>query len=326
MLLVTEQLLEALAAAHAAGIVHRDLKPENLFLTTEGRLKVLDFGIARLAEDDAHGVGSAPSGQTRPGSLLGTPAFMAPEQACGRWSDVDHRTDLWAVGATMFTLLTGEHVHEAETVNLQLAHAAMLEARPIAERFPLPARVAAIVDRALRFEKRDRWQSAIEMLEAVRAVLLEEPESGRQLPRSSLVSVEAETLAVPLTSERFVNRPSVSSVSAATTALSATPRKPKRTLALAGVALALLIVGSVAILWRSTESEQPPVSSAPAPVLAPARTPTPEPEGAKLESSIPAATTSVAPRDAGASRRTKPVATSKPKSTASDDDLYEKRY
>src|SRR5690606_8273689 len=100
--LVADQLLDVLAAAHAASIVHRDLKPDNVFLTHEGRVKVLDFGIARLRAA-AHET----SASTQAGSLLGTPAFMAPEQALGRWKEVDERTDIWAVGATLYTLLTG---------------------------------------------------------------------------------------------------------------------------------------------------------------------------------------------------------------------------
>ena len=104
------QLLDVLAAAHAKGIVHRDLKPDNLFLNRDGQVKVLDFGIARLHELRDEVV------KTQAGSLLGTPAFMAPEQARARWDLVDARTDLWAVGATLFTLLTGRFVHEADTV------------------------------------------------------------------------------------------------------------------------------------------------------------------------------------------------------------------
>ncbi len=90
VLAITNQLLDVLAAAHAKGVLHRDLKPENLFLTKDGQLKVLDFGIARLRELAA---GQSP-GATCAGSLLGTPAFMAPEQARAHWQEVDERTDL----------------------------------------------------------------------------------------------------------------------------------------------------------------------------------------------------------------------------------------
>ena len=111
-LYIGHQLLEVLAAAHAKGIVHRDIKPANLFVTNEGVLKVLDFGIARALRDLA-ATGAQATGNT--GMLLGTPAFMAPEQALGKANEMDAQTDLWAVGAMLFTLLSGRSVHEGET-------------------------------------------------------------------------------------------------------------------------------------------------------------------------------------------------------------------
>src|SRR5580704_10125754 len=97
VLSVGYQVLAVLAAAHEKGIVHRDVKPANLFLTTEGELKVLDFGIARLRD-------VAGSQTTQTGMTMGTPAFMSPEQAAGSTSAVDALSDVWAVGATLFTL------------------------------------------------------------------------------------------------------------------------------------------------------------------------------------------------------------------------------
>src|SRR5579864_4696037 len=104
------RLLDVLAAAHNQGIVHRDIKPENLFLTRQGTLKVLDFGIARLRDLTGMGIGSA----TKTGHMLGTPAYMPPEQVVGRSEEINGQTDLWATGATMFALMSGKHVHEAE--------------------------------------------------------------------------------------------------------------------------------------------------------------------------------------------------------------------
>jgi eukaryotic-like serine/threonine-protein kinase len=168
VLLLADQLLDVLIAAHSKGILHRDLKPENLFLTSEGQLKVLDFGIARLRELTA----GQTSGSTRDGSLLGTPAFMSPEQARGRSQDVDERTDLWAVGATMYTLLSGKFVHEAETINEQLIQTATKPAQPIATLCPdLHVSVARIVDRALAYERNDRWPNARAFQQAVREAM-----------------------------------------------------------------------------------------------------------------------------------------------------------
>jgi len=164
VLLITEQLLDVLAAAHAKDIVHRDIKPDNVFVTREGAIKVLDFGIARLRE-----ISTAQTHATRSGMTMGTPAYMASEQARGRWDEVDARTDLWAVGATMFKLLTGHVVHEADTVNEQLLAAMTKPAPPIATLVPaLPCPVVEIVDKALAFDRDARWVSARAMQEAVR--------------------------------------------------------------------------------------------------------------------------------------------------------------
>jgi eukaryotic-like serine/threonine-protein kinase len=163
VLLIADQVLDILASAHERGIVHRDIKPDNIFLTRGGAVKLLDFGIARIREY------SAQTSNTRSGSTMGTPAYMAPEQARARWEEVDARTDLWAVGATMFKLLTGRVVHMAETVNEQLLAAMTQPAPPIATLVPTaPIPVLQIVDKALAFNKEDRWTNARGMQQAIR--------------------------------------------------------------------------------------------------------------------------------------------------------------
>jgi len=131
---VAHSVLGILVAAHAKGIVHRDIKPDNIFLTKDKVIKLLDFGLARLREKPAD---DSPKSlrnridtptKTKSGELLGTPAFMAPEQALARTEDIDARTDVWALGATMFTLLTGRAVHEATTPHEQLIMAATKQA------------------------------------------------------------------------------------------------------------------------------------------------------------------------------------------------------
>ena len=165
VLAIGDQLLDALAAAHESGIVHRDIKPANLFLTHEGAVKVLDFGIARLRDTGA--------AATQTGTTLGTPAFMAPEQASGRTSEIDARTDIWAAGATMFTLLSGQTVHQGETGREVAMRAAMYPARSLATAVPeaLPNMVA-LVDRALAYDRAQRWASAAEMRNALRELHL----------------------------------------------------------------------------------------------------------------------------------------------------------
>ena len=156
-------LLDVLAAAHAKDIVHRDVKPENIFLTQSGVLKVLDFGIAQMRAI------SGKSRITRGDNAIGTPQFMAPEQARGRPEEVDARTDLWAVGATMFTLLAGRCVHDGGTVNEVLCAAMTREAPPLHSIAAwVPEATARVINRALAFEKTARWPDARAMQAAVR--------------------------------------------------------------------------------------------------------------------------------------------------------------
>ncbi len=163
-LTITDQLLDVLEVAHDQKVVHRDIKPDNLFLTEEGKLKVLDFGIARLHQGNTRA--------TKVGSFMGTPAFCAQEQARGRWDEVDHRTDLYSVGATLFTCISGLHVHEAETPSEQLALAIGKRARSLRDVMPnAPSDLVKIVDRSLAYDKEDRFQSARAMQAAVKHVM-----------------------------------------------------------------------------------------------------------------------------------------------------------
>jgi serine/threonine-protein kinase len=156
------RLLGVLAAAHDKGVVHRDIKPENVMLTRDGSLKILDFGIAHMREST--------TSVTRSSSSYGTPAYMSPEQARGRWELVDAQSDLWAVGATMFTLIAGRTVHEAGTPNEYLLAAMTTPAPSLASLAPdVPAPIAAIVDRALAFDKEQRWPDARAMEEAIQS-------------------------------------------------------------------------------------------------------------------------------------------------------------
>lgn len=163
---VAEQLCGALSAAHAAGVVHRDLKPDNLIVDPTGRIRVLDFGIARLMEDDEQSFFG-----TKTGVAFGTPGFISPEQALGRRHDIGPRSDLFALGATLFYLATGEFLHATETPQELLIYVATRPARLLRDVAPhVSPDVAAIVDRATRMDMEDRWPSADAMLEEVRLV------------------------------------------------------------------------------------------------------------------------------------------------------------
>ena len=102
---IVSQVASGLATAHGSGIVHRDLKPDNVMRGTDGRLKILDFGLARISGDD-----SRPR-MTQPGRLVGTPAYMAPEQINGL--PVDARADVFAVGVLLYEYACGAHPFEA---------------------------------------------------------------------------------------------------------------------------------------------------------------------------------------------------------------------
>lgn len=156
-----DMALDALAAAHAQQIIHRDVKPENFFLCLDGKVKLLDFGLARMKDEGAEA--------TRTGVTIGTPEFMPPEQALGRRDSIDARSDVWGLGATMFNAITGEYVHDAPTLHEQLMASATKRARPVRSLAPhVPAPVAAVIDRALELDMNDRWQSARDMQDALR--------------------------------------------------------------------------------------------------------------------------------------------------------------
>jgi len=161
-----DQVLDVLIVAHAHEIVHRDLKSANLFITRDGSIKVLDFGLARLLADSGPG-----AFRTRSGAALGTLPYMAPEQALGRRDAVDARADLFALGATAFRILTGTKIHQAPSEAELLMAMASQPAPSLQSVAPdLPKALCMVVDRSLAFAKEARYPDAATMQADVRAV------------------------------------------------------------------------------------------------------------------------------------------------------------
>ena len=135
---IAKQIAEALEAAHEQGIIHRDLKPANIKVRPDGRVKVLDFGLAKAMERTGRSSSMSMSptittpAMTQAGMILGTAAYMSPEQARGK--PVDRRADIWAFGAVLFEMLTGRQMFEGETVADTLAK--ILEREPDWQRLP----------------------------------------------------------------------------------------------------------------------------------------------------------------------------------------------
>ena len=174
-------IADALAAAHANGITHRDLKPANIMRTREGRIKILDFGIARLHEQSAQAVDpDASTGEvTAPGTVWGTADYMAPEQALGR--PADPRSDIFSVGIIAYELVTGQHPFPASSSFDRRLAIIRDTAKPIGRLAPqLPSALARAIDRCLCRDPDHRFQTAADLVDALKGapVTLDTPRTS----------------------------------------------------------------------------------------------------------------------------------------------------
>jgi len=296
---VMEPVLQALQAAHRKGIIHRDLKPDNIFLAyQQGEplvVKIIDFGISKFAQ------GEFDKWRTKTGSVMGTPAYMSPEQARGS-AGLDHRTDIYSMGTILFEMLTG--VLPFAGSNFAEYLSAMLIDDPRAPQSVcagFPAEAEPLVRKALAKNPDQRFQNAAEMLEALTALPSFDARQERLTLLASTIEIRGfaagdlgQALSAP---GRLADDKPVSSRlrGAATAVLGAGPWR----WVILGVALAA--GAAAAVLWSSKTSRAPapnaPITAQPAPIVPVAPPPAPSPPSppAALPVSPPAPPSEPAP-------------------------------
>ena len=235
---IAEQITSALSAAHGAGIVHRDVKPENIMIRRDGIVKVLDFGLAKLAQIQS--IRSGPDDSTRAlvktgtGVVMGTVAYMSPEQARGL--SLDARTDIWSLGVVIYQMLTGSAPFSGATSSDTLVSILEREPRSLNSFSPeIPEELEWIVTKALTKDFDDRYQTSREMLTDL-----------RRLKQRLSVAAELERSVAPQPSERS-DAERATSPDAAVIA-SSRPRS-KRWLVGAILLVAMVALAS-AIIWK----------------------------------------------------------------------------
>jgi serine/threonine-protein kinase len=240
---VMEQLLAALAYAHARGVVHRDIKPSNVFVLRDGTIKVVDFGLARLEA----------SNLTETGTLLGTPAYMSPEQFLGLPADA--RSDIFSAGVILYQMLTGDRPFTGSPSTIMQKVLRQDPVEPSVLNPTLSASWDTLIKRALAKKPDDRLQSARQFSESMRLVF-----EGKPLPYAAELAEEA-TVRID-----------------ATVRIAPPPAKRSRLPLIVGASagLAALMVGAVAWVHRPAKAPRQPVIETPVKPMAAAAVAVPE--------------------------------------------------